>query len=900
MAQFRPQNLVERVKQEGKNLVDYVEEQSKIVKSAIETTGNISIEDGFSSIESGITEVNKAVTQELTNFTVKPAVGALGKSSAGPLGQGPIENYLGQFKSFNYIFTLGCLTNDEVNFPDSTYRKYGMSNIILRSGGTGNSQVRTAYEKQLGITGEYFIDNVTVDTIIAPNQSTKQTNATSLAFEVMEPYSMGLFLQTLQLAALQAGHKNYLEAPYMLMVEFIGWDSNDKPINLQKSKRMFPLKFTNTTFNVQEGGSVYTVSAIPWHEQAFADETQAVKTDIDIKGDNVIELLQTGPESLATILNNRELELQKTGNKTTADQYVILFPTSRSTEQESLLGSVNSASGATTESANENNSSSFSNRTITEEQQRKIAEQITGIKNGDIPKDFDAELSKILGIVVKRSALGESIREYAEKLENVNAIGKSVIAKSYLDSGKPYFSKPKFVESEDNPGTFSRGGITISDSAKRISFKKGARVQDIIEEVILLSEYGRKFATENSNSEGFKKWFRIEADVYNVSDSKNVKQTGTSPKVYVYRIVPFEVNESRLNNPTQTTKGIKKLKSQALKEYNYIYTGKNDDIISFDIQINSSFFAAINSDMGQQTQDQVTGSANNLATQPVHPIYGLSTGNSENLADEGNAKSKDSGKSGTGNVGGGPQVHPETQIARAFNDAILNSNVDLITAQLEIWGDPYYIADSGMGNYNASEIEGSRNITADGTMDYQSSEVDIVINFRTPVDIGKDGYMKFPSLDSKPVSAFSGLYQVTLVTNSFSSGQFTQTLELIRRKNQEGNAPAVDEGKSLLIEKGSEAAISENPDQVEGVAQTVDAYSNLSNRLQSIASQGLTSANFNVDLSGANLPVELLEAAQRTVPNVVNFVDQNIARIQDDVSEIETKVQNIANQRNIV
>jgi hypothetical protein len=100
-----------------------------------------------------------------------------------------------------------------------------------------------------------------------------------------------------------------------------------------------------------------------------------------------------------------------------------------------------------------------------------------------------------------------------------------------------------------------------------------------------------------------------------------------------------------------------------------------------------------------------------------------------------------------------------------------------------ILGDPYYIADTGVGNYNAPRGE-SPGTTADGTMDYQSNEVDVVVNFRTPIDYREVGTMEFPH-DSVPVKAFSGLYRVLVVKNSFSGGKFEQVLELVRRPNQD-------------------------------------------------------------------------------------------------------------------
>ena len=48
----------------------------------------------------------------------------------------PFRNELDQFASYSPIFTLGCLTNIEFNFPLS-YRTLGPAVKIIRSGGGG-------------------------------------------------------------------------------------------------------------------------------------------------------------------------------------------------------------------------------------------------------------------------------------------------------------------------------------------------------------------------------------------------------------------------------------------------------------------------------------------------------------------------------------------------------------------------------------------------------------------------------------------------------------------------------------------------------------------------------------------------------------------------------------------
>ena len=817
---FTAQNLAARAKAAGKQLGDFVETARKdfpIINSAninvnaVKDSINGAVDEFVGAVADPVSEVASIASENATYTTNGSNVDGL-DAVARALGESSNlrPNELRDFASYNYIFSMGVLTSFEVNFPDITYRRRDPWITILRSGGgLGNNKATTIYEQEGRL--EYFIDNVTIDSIVGLNPKTKQSNATRIDFKVSEPYSMGLFLQTIQVASAQAGYSNYLEAPFVLSVEFKGWDVEGNQVNKPNLRRIFPFKLAGIDFEVTERGSEYSVTAIPWNEQALNDQVQSIKSDVNLSGKTLSELLQSGGSSLAENLNNREQEKKKEKQVITPDEYVILFPKSRSSLDEELLGSPEDTAGATKESGEQ--------RELSQEEKLEIFESITGLENATLPADFDSELSKLLGVIVKRSNIGEAIREFAENPDNINEIGKSKLVNSFLDGGKKPFGRPAFVEQTriDIPGPpptqtvvgtgiFTRGNITISDNGRVLTFKNGTKVQDIIEEMILLSEYGRRIVDAEPDENGMIPWFKIETDVYQITDHEQMAQTGKFPKIYVFRVMPYKAHISRTSSTTKASPGIKELKRQAIKKYDYIYTGENDDVLNFDIKFDVAFFSAITPFGGRDTTGNKTEKEESPGQSPKNPEYSVQDGDATGAVN-GNATVAESSRSESGKSGGGLAPNSKTQIARDFNDALVNSPVDLVTANMTIWGDPYYVTDSGFGNYSAKPTN-YINITEDGTMDYQSSEVDIEVNFRTPIDYDVNGsYMKFPGDGTKPVGAFSGLYQVIMCLNSFSEGLFTQQLKLIRRRNQPGldtNAEAVDVGNQVYKPKGEE------------------------------------------------------------------------------------------------
>jgi hypothetical protein len=144
-----------------------------------------------------------------------------------------------------------------------------------------------------------------------------------------------------------------------------------------------------------------------------------------------------------------------------------------------------------------------------------------------------------------------------------------------------------------------------------------------------------------------------------------------------------------------------------------------------------------------------------------------------------------------GQGGGGPDTQA-TRAARVFHDAITNGT-DMLKLRMEILGDPYYIAQSGTGNYT-SKPSAFQNLNKDGTINYQNGEVHISVNFRTPIDINQStGLYNFAGSKSAPVVQWSGLYRLRQIISDFNGGKFLQTLvgsRVLQQENPTAGTPS--------------------------------------------------------------------------------------------------------------
>lgn len=815
---------------------------------------------GISSITDDIFSATKSPQNFRNNLSEEPGpIGTTTKVGTLVPGQSqpPWPNELKGFASMNTIITLSALSKAEINDPDGTYRTNGISpeSIICRSGGSGTAKVKTAYEKVLGKTLEFFIDDLNIQSIMSPGIGTRNTSAQLLDFKISEPYSMGLFIQALKHASLEGGFLNYIEGAFLLTIEFVGTDEEGNMGVAPYSRRYIPMRFKKVNFSVNESGSEYDVKAMVFNDQSLSDAVQRIKSEITITGQTVREILQSGGQSLTTLLNTREFEKAEKGISSTPDQYVIVFPkdlTSATGKPQSGWDSRAQAAGRATAPTGYYQMDGFENRRsstgMTKLEINKQYQSITGDLDEQAPANFDEYLNTVSGVVKSSSELGKSIKEYANSDLATNFIGKSLVITDQMESGQSPMGQQKYAQdNKDTYPIFSRGSsqLQMSGTNRMFKFKQGSRIQDIIEEILLVSAYGQALAKQLNDIKdptGMVTWYRIETDCKVIEENSQVTRTGKGAKVYIYRIVPFKVHSSLFNNPATPATGVAKLKSEVAKEYNYIYSGRNEDILEFDIDYNYVFMANIVADGGSSTADVRMAAANKtLATKkaeaasvgrgPIDDRYGLgatadlalkkaqlaanNATEEAKIAAEGLTGVAESINDSSTKNGGSTINNVDITIARAFNERMINSPVDMVRCTMKILGDPFYLSDNGHGNYHAGDTSYT-NMTKDGQANFNNGFCHINILFRTPLDISQDhGNYQFPE-DTELVEAFSGIYRVQLVTHSFSKNQFTQELTLLRINNQQ--ASNLTSRTGVLVKSPIEQAYNDKLIEINGIA----------------------------------------------------------------------------------
>lgn len=624
-----------------------------------------------------------------------------------------VDNPMERFASYTTLWTMAVLTKEQFNDP-SLYRGNPSSllnNIVFSAGGRFDSQrVSTKYG-----TPEFYLNNFNMRAIITSTPRTGNSNAVGFSFDIYEPYSMGLLLQSLQIAAINNKYANYLDnTPYVLRLDIKGYDETSLVIS-SITPKFFVLKLTSVKFQVNESGSSYKVEAVPFNHQAFADTYNITFTDIKISGETVEQAL-AGTNSGSPIAPEKNRSLMKVLND------------------------------------NED-------RLLREKQIGKV-----DVYEIQFPKEF---------WIYNKNANSQS-----QASAEANEIATASFGFDVGSGGNVNFRRHGDAE-DKSTGRIIRDKLTIDVKTREFQFAQTQALTDIITQMVISSDYASKALDPKNHKDGFIKWFKIDIQMKLLEFDPII---GDFSKKFIFRLVPYLFHSSTYSNPGSPPAGLPKIEKKIVKQYDYIYTGQNVDILKFDIDINNLFYTGTNpnpaTDSGTNSNVNQKGGSEKTPKSTKTPAgadpkaqVSSSLGRPRNKKDPNLIKLM---------AGGSGSKETEQFVAASFQNAfITGSSADMVTINLEILGDTYWLLESGMSNHFVKPGAESDFILEDGTANYEGTEVYIYLSFRTPVDISESTSLYEFSSEGKE-SSFSGVYRVTQCESMFNDGLFKQKLRCLR------------------------------------------------------------------------------------------------------------------------
>lgn len=348
---------------------------------------------------------------------------------------------------------------------------------------------------------------------------------------------------------------------------------------------------------------------------------------------------------------------------------------------------------------------------------------------------------------------------------------------------------------EDFAGWIQGGDVTYdltSAGGEPWSFRKGTTLMTVIETMITNSEYMDIFKEESKinaivDSEMIP-WFSVEVLTkiigFDVITMRNVHE-------FHYIVTPYNIHYSSMPgiNVIFTTQ---KLRKMAVREYNYLYTGKNLDVLSYNIRYNNLFTTPLLLNPPTFTNDKKDDTKEET-TQTLMDKETLQEILSKRLTNK------------VGQSGSTPatpikrlyakeSINNRDAIGTIFQDFLYNPPYErhLILSDIDIIGDPVYIQGSGITerpNVRTTDIT-----TPDGEMNSFTHEPHVILNIRYPDDLPTSAELDANKYEQKLMTdQYTGVFQIFNVRNSFSEGVFKQTLRLARKRNQPADFTDSDE-----------------------------------------------------------------------------------------------------------
>jgi hypothetical protein len=636
----------------------------------------------------------------------------------------PRINPLSAFSSYTYSITLYMVTPEVMNsFINSGGSLSSIKNnpgvyIVAQSGG-----INDAYESRLLTTtgklglGEpgydYYIDDLNIGTLL-PGGTNRASVSTEIKFKIIEPQSYNFLTDInrastllnetsdmLKQSVVKGVAPNGFSQHYILGIKFYGYDVNGNVVTSESPEV--------SGYDNGDPASKFDKGAVI--NRYFAIKFTAVKFKLDGRAVNYnCEALVVSEQSAYGQIN---ATIKNTFNLTGSTVGAVLDSDTDSSKPPGAKG---------------------------------LAQAV----NGFVAEQKEIELISLASKI---------------KIEFLDDSGKvtttSDIAASTLIDDATFTN----VTAPMSPANTTKQ-VTIADSFKAVSFdttKKiisvvaGQNILNIIDNIIVKSSYVtgalKEITSQDIESETKDNPATQKLKWYTVNPVAKIinRDSRTNNWVYdiTYQISPYAVPYIRSNLP-----GIRSKFPGPYKAYNYLLTGENSEIISYEQQYDNLYYMVASM---STTPDKAT------------------TGNTGTVPKGVQAASKHSDPT-TGDQNNGSRLADDIR-------AQLYSPGDQSQAKIRILGDPDYIMTST--GVKATSFA-NKFYNKDSSINPQAGQVFINIIFNTASDYQPNGLLdvsdklQFYRTNNVANVGIKGIiYMVVQVDSSFSRGTFSQTLDCL-------------------------------------------------------------------------------------------------------------------------
>jgi hypothetical protein len=759
---------------------------SNLVKNSGTNLNAGAAPDVSNKIESAIDAAKPKVG---TNLSINTGVSQAVKQNPDAVDASkPLPNILHQYPSYTYGLSLHLLNKDEYNKVVEK-QEYIPKRVLIASAGRYNNTpgpnqfIRSPYFQE-----DFYFENFELETVIGLNEHSRNSNAIKYQFTLVEPQGFTLIERILQVCDdPDVSSENYLDMPYLIQIDFFGIDDSGVIVGaIPNTTKYVPVRINKMEVKITGRGAEYSIEGTPYNHSAFDLSTITTPANFEIEAETVAQFFQSNESSggLTDTTGQRETS-QGTLWKTTSGQLIGPDGTiqyvgtgsggllSRQTLQ--ALG-LNTSYGTALNSYNK--AAFLANKIGANDIYKFKFIDCDDIANSPFvdPDTISQRDTRMVSpgniLPIKKSNLGFNTNEY-----NPNRRIFQVNAGTYIDRVIAWIVRnSKFMLDQINIPDGELSNANPNEISKYLS--KQAELQD------------KSFF-----------WIKVVPTIKLLEFDRLRKIWA---REITYNIQKYEVKNLKVDVGPQG------IATTYVKDYNYIYTGQNIDIIDLDIQFNALYYNALT----------IYRDAMADAVAPNSVIEENKSKNVDDYRTKNPSLNQDPNAimplvikpivlDARQRTGSGSYTSKSVALADVEASLMTLSQGDMLHVMLKIIGDPDFIKQDDifyppMPNSQVTENKTSIDprLTPNGSLRTDRGEVYVNLTFRTPVDIDETtGLMsyKLNGKDTTKKSLFSGIYRIMTVKNEFRNGQFIQTLNLVRlvrQKNKDNvtnKAPATDE-----------------------------------------------------------------------------------------------------------
>jgi hypothetical protein len=703
------------------------------------------------------------------------------------------KNKLHEYTGYTYRVTLFLLTKEDYQaMTDNPTTFEPKHSLISGGGGYATDSKVTTTRTETGFGGylddtkttkgrhpdfqeDFFIENLSIQTVVGLNAKTKASNAIDISFSIIEPFGMTLLDRLLSACEVTAKCSNYIDQPYLLEIDFLSnvEEQNrtdaSRPKGILIDRKRIATKFIEMKIKPGVGGTEYRIKATPYNHSAFSQSAAALPINLAVEASTVGDFFNSDSEAekifgkgVAVNAERIEGELEKWVQANT-----IVFANIKPTPAQIQA-------------------------------KKNEIETSLGYTTNSLPAAYNEYMRSI-------STKGK-LFTYPQTLISFN-IDPLFVNSPIVDPDKTEVSSQPMIKSLEGISVTIPGYQNPNFKTKQIyNIHAGTDIVNIIDRIMQSSKYikdqvlnATRIQETSNNARGsdstqtdeykYLDWYKIvpQVKLLNFDESRNAYS-----KQIIYNVVPFKT----ANSYHPDFKKTKVSKNKIARSYQYLYTGKNEDIISVDIDFDTSFYTQLTTFQENKRRSGSNYLSNSPFLNPVQARDGAENNRTQDIPVQYNAVGSEQQGSNSFNRGKDPNDQAVASLAKSI---YTNSRGDMLNIKLKIVGDPGFIkqddvyynpSSSDYKQFTKGSTSGGETVAINqstGQILFDQEQIYVQFITKNAVDIDDN-----TGITNKQIklsngrttnSSFSGVYKVLTVRSELARGKFEQTLDLIKMPN---------------------------------------------------------------------------------------------------------------------